>query len=72
MVKKIAFSDDHIITMEDSGRIRVYEVCDSTIGALREIAEQNGFNRDTKWTNLAFARKLIEFLNEKHKQENDD
>lgn len=72
MVRKIAFSDDHIITVEESGRIRVYRACDSTVGALREIAEQNDFDIDSKWTARTFACKLIKFLNEKYKQKNDE
>lgn len=51
MVRKIAYSEDYIITMENSGRIRAYKACCNTAGALREIAEQNGFNRDPEWTN---------------------
>lgn len=72
MVRKITFSEDYIITMEDSGRIRAYKACSNTVGALREIAEQNGFNRDPEWTNRTFACKLINFLNETNNQKNDD
>ena len=65
MIRKIAYSEDYIITMEDSGRIRTYKACCNTAGALREIAEQNGFYRDPEWTNRAFACKLLNFLIEK-------
>lgn len=68
---KIAFSGDHVIAIDESRRIRVYLLCESPINALREIAAQHGFNRDPNWSQRQFACKLIDFLNQKNKQEND-
>jgi len=59
MAKKSAISGEYIITVEDSGTIRVCKIYDNVIGSLREIAEKKGFEVDPKWNTQTFGAKLI-------------
>ncbi|MCM1336318.1 MAG: hypothetical protein NC187_04685 [Candidatus Amulumruptor caecigallinarius] len=59
MAKKSAISGEYIITVEDSGSIRVCKIYDNVKGSLRECAESKGFDYDTAWTTRQFGAKLI-------------
>ncbi len=59
MAKKSAISGEYIITVEDSGTIRVCKIADNTKGALRECATAKGFEYDPNWTTQQFGAKLI-------------
>lgn len=65
MAKKIAETGEYVISVEESGSIKVYRNYDNVIAALREIAEQEGFDYDPKWTTRQFGNKLIDYLNQK-------
>lgn len=65
MARKSAISGEYIITVEDSGSIRVCKIADNTKGALRECASAKGFEYDPNWTTQQFGAKLIkEFGND--------
>lgn len=59
MAKKSAISGEYIITVEDSGSIRVCKIADNAKGAMRECAEAKGFEFDPNWTTRQFGAKLI-------------
>lgn len=59
MAKKSAISGEYIITVEDSGTIRVCKIYDNVKGSLRECAEAKGFDYDSTWTTRQFGAKLI-------------
>lgn len=59
MAKKSAITGEYIITVEDSGSIRVCRIFDNVIGSLRECAKSVGFAVDPKWTTQDLGRKLI-------------
>ncbi|MDE6338765.1 MAG: hypothetical protein K2K97_03130, partial [Muribaculaceae bacterium] len=59
MAKKSAISGEYIITVEDSGTIRVCKIANNTKGALRECAQAAGFEYDPSWTTQQFGSKLI-------------
>lgn len=65
MVKKSVISGEYIVAVLDSGSIAVHRVYDNVKGALREIAEKEGFEYDPNWTTRQFGSKLIDYLNEK-------
>ena len=65
MAKKSVIAGEYILSVLDSGSIEVYRIYDNVKGALREIAEKEGFEYDTKGTTRQFGAKLIDFLNEK-------
>lgn len=64
MAKKSAISGEYIITVEDSGSVRVCKIHDNVKGALRECAEAKGFAYDTDWTTRQFGSKLIKEFGE--------
>ncbi len=64
MAKKSAISGEYIITVEDSGTVRVCKIHDNVKGALRECAEAKGFAYDTDWTTRQFGSKLIKEFGE--------
>lgn len=64
MAKKSAISGEYIITVEDSGSIRVCKIYDNVKGSLRECAESKGFDYDTAWTTRQFGAKLIKEFGE--------
>ncbi len=65
MAKKSVTSGEYILSKLDSGSITVYRVYDNVKGALREIAEQEGFEYDNTWTTRQFGSKLMAYLEEK-------
>lgn len=60
MAKKSAITGEYIITVEDSGSIRVCRIYDNVIASLRECAKSVGFKFDPKWTTQEFGKKLID------------
>ena len=60
MAKKSAITGEYIITVEDSGSIRVCRIYDNVIASLRECAKAVGFKFDPKWTTQELGKKLIE------------
>ena len=58
MAKKSAFTGEYIVTVEDSGSIRVCKIFDNVKGSLREIAESKGFDYDPNWTTRQFGSKI--------------
>lgn len=64
MAKKSAISGEYIITVEDSGSIRVCKIYDNVIGSLRECAEAQGYEYDTAWNTRHFGDKLIKEFGE--------
>lgn len=65
MAKKSIIAGEYILSVLDSGSIEIYRIYDNVKGALREIAEKEGFEYDDNWTTRQFGSKLIDFLNEK-------
>ena len=65
MAKKSAIAGEYIVSVKDDGGIEVYRIYDNVKGALREIAEKEGFEYDEKWNTRQFGSKIIDFLNEK-------
>lgn len=55
---------EYVIFKAATGSIQVFKDYDNVKGALREIAEQMGFEYDTAWTTRQFGNKLIKHLNE--------
>lgn len=64
MAKKSAISGEYIITVEDSGTVRVCKIFDNVKGALRECAEAKGFEYDPNWITRQFGAKLIKEFGE--------
>lgn len=64
MAKKSAISGEYIITVEDSGTVRVCKIYDNVKGALRECAESKAFEYDTNWTTRQFGAKLVKEFGE--------
>lgn len=66
MAKKSAISGEYIITVEDSGTVRVCKIYDNVLGSLREIAETKNFEIDPKWNTQETGRRIVkEFGNGK-------
>ena len=65
MAKKSAIAGEYILSVLDSGSIEVYRVYDNVKGALREVAEKEGFEYDANWTTRQLGSKLIDYLIEK-------
>ncbi len=59
MAKKSAISGEYIITVEDSGTVRVCKIYDNVIGSLREIAAANNFEIDPKWNTQETGRRIV-------------
>lgn len=64
MAKKSAISGEYIITIEDSGTVRVCKIYDNVKASLRECAEAKGFEYDPNWTTQQFGSKLIKAFGE--------
>lgn len=60
MAKKSAISGEYIITVEDSGSIRVCRIFDNVKDSLRECAKSVGFEVDPKWNTQSLGKKLIQ------------
>ena len=65
MAKKSVITGEYVVSVLDNGAIEVYRIYDNVKGALREIAEKEGFEYDPNWNTRQFGSKLIDFLNEK-------
>ena len=59
MAKKSAISGEYIITVEDSGTVRVCKIYDNVIGSLREIAATKNFEIDPKWNTRETGRRIV-------------
>ncbi|MDE6466254.1 MAG: hypothetical protein K2L44_06070, partial [Duncaniella sp.] len=57
MAKKSAISGEYIITVEDSGTVRVCKIYDNVIGSLREIAATKNFEVNPNWKTREFGRR---------------
>ena len=64
MAKKSAISGEYIITVEDTGSIRVCRIYDNVIGSLREICQKEGMEYDPKWNTQQFGSKVIKQFGE--------
>ena len=69
MAKKSAISGEYIITVEDSGTVRVCKIYDNVKVSLRECAEAKGFDYDRAWTTRQFGSKLIKEFGEDNQAE---
>lgn len=58
MAKKSAIAGEYIITVEDSGTVRVCKIYDNVIGSLREIAALKNFEIDPKWNTQDTGRRI--------------
>ena len=65
MAKKSVIAGEYILSVLDSGSIEVYRIYDNVKGALREVAEKEGFEYDANWTTRQLGSKLIDFIIEK-------
>ena len=65
MAKKSVIAGEYVVSVLDSGSIEIYRIYDNVKGALREIAEKEGFEYDQAWNTRQFGSKLVDFLNEK-------
>ena len=65
MAKKSVIAGEYILSVLDSGSIEIYRIYDNVKGALREVAEKEGFEYDTNWTTRQLGSKLIDYLIEK-------
>ena len=65
MAKKSVISGEYVVSVLDNGAIEIYRIYDNVKGALREIAEKEGFEYDPAWNTRQFGSKLVDFLNEK-------
>lgn len=61
--KKSVIAGEYILSVLNNGSIEVYRIYDNVKGALREIAEREGFEYDPNWNTRQFGSKLIDFLN---------
>lgn len=59
MAQKSAISGEYIITIEDSGTVRVCKIYNNVIGSLREIAATRNFEVDPKWNTQDLGRKIV-------------
>ena len=65
MAKKSVISGEYVVSVLDNGAIEIYRIYNNVKGALREIAEKEGFEYDPAWNTRQFGAKLVDFLNEK-------
>ncbi|MBD5317026.1 MAG: hypothetical protein HDS11_05105 [Bacteroides sp.] len=59
MAQQSAISGECIITVEDSGPIRVCRIFDNVIASLRECAKAVGFQYNPRWHTQQFGAQLI-------------
>jgi len=59
MSKKSAISGEYIITVEDSGTVRVCKIYDNVLGSLREIAATLNIEIDPKWNTQHTGRYIV-------------
>lgn len=55
---------EYVVTKRPNGSIETYRTYDNTMGALREIAANIGFEIDPKWNTQSTGSKLVNFINE--------
>ena len=67
MAKKSVIAGEYVVSVLDNGGIEIYRIYDNVKGALREIAEKEGFEYDPAWTTRQFGSKLVDFISEKKK-----
>lgn len=60
MAKKSAVSGEYLITIDDTGSVKVSRTYDNVIGSLREIAQVKGFEADPKWNTRQFGKKIVD------------
>lgn len=60
MAKKSAISGEYIITVEDSGAVRVCQIYDNVKASLRDCAKEVGFNYDPDWNTQQFGKKMVD------------
>ena len=65
MAKKSAIAGEYIVNVKDDWGIEVYRIYDNVKGALREIAQKEGFVYDENWNTRQFGSKIIDFINNK-------
>lgn len=61
-IKQVATTEEYIVVRYEDDSIGVYNRYGNTKGALREIAEAQGFEYDPTWTTRQFGKKLIDAL----------
>ena len=59
-IKQVATTEDYIVARYEDDSVGVYNRYGNTKGALREIAEVQGFEYDPTWTTRQFGKKLID------------
>ena len=59
-IKQVATTEEYIVVRYEDDSIGVYNRYGNTKGALREIAEVQGFEYDPTWTTRQFGKKLID------------
>ena len=59
-IKQVATTEDYIVARYEDDSIGVYNRYGNTKGALRKIAEEQGFEYNTNWTTRQFGKKLME------------
>lgn len=55
---------EYTVHQRPTKQIDTYRTYGNTLGALREIAGQIGFEYDPKWTTRQFGNKLVDHLNQ--------
>lgn len=60
---KMAEIGEYVVTRRDSGKIETYRTYANTLGALREIAAQIGFEINEKSNTRQNGSKLVDFIN---------
>ena len=58
--KEVVATEDFIVAVYDNNSVDVYHRYDNAKGALREIADEYGFEYDKDWTTRQFGKKLID------------
>ena len=70
--KEVVATEEYIVAVYDNKSIDVYNRYDNAKGALREIADQYGFEYDQDWTTRQFGKKLIDAVGDGAKAIADD
>ena len=60
--KDVVATDVYIVALYDNKSIDVYDRYENAKGALRQIADENGFDYDDNWNTRQFGKKLIDGL----------
>lgn len=70
--KEVVATEEYIVAVYDNKSIDVYNRYDNAKGALREIADEYGFEYDNDWTTRQFGKKLIDAVGDGAKAIADD